>query len=53
MDREDLEKYKEKVHSKFSNLRQGLITIQEADFNQADLILGDFPKIIGKSFKCK
>lgn len=44
MNREDLKRYREKVHSEISNKTKGIVKVELEDFNQADLILGDFPE---------
>lgn len=44
MNREDLKRYREKVHNEISNGTKGVVEVELEDINQADLILGDFPE---------
>lgn len=44
IDVENLEKYKEKVHSQISNGQKGLVIVGDKGLSEADLILGDCKK---------
>ena len=44
IDVENLEKYKEKVHSQISNGQKGLVMLGDKGLSEADLILGDCKK---------
>lgn len=41
MNREDLQKYKEKVHKQISDVEKGVITIGAEDMNEAKLMIGE------------
>ena len=46
IDVENLEKYKEKVHSQISSGQKGLVVVGDKGLSEADLILGDCKKDI-------
>ena len=45
INREDLQKYKEKVHKQILNGEKGVITIGAEDMNEAKLMIGDAEEI--------
>lgn len=51
MNLEDLERYKEKVHSQISSGQKGIVTIGDKGLNEADLILGETKRYIEKDLE--
>lgn len=51
MNREDLQKYKEKVHTQISNGEKGIITIGAEDMDEAKLMIGDAEKFLDENEK--
>lgn len=51
MNMEDLEKYREKVHSQISNGQKGIIIIGDKGLNEADLILGETKEYLKKDIE--
>ena len=51
MNLEDLERYKEEVHSQISDGQKGIVTIGDKGLNEADLILGEEKRNIEKDIE--